>query len=337
MRRPTVVLTAAALALGLAGCAIPHQRGDGAIDKVAATKGQVAAIYEDYREIRNAAIELLDPKPLSTVETGPVLAIDTGSFAVAQKLNRTGEQEAGPVDVTRVETPRFTQYPLWLFAVVRDGERDVQKLQVFERTTAVDPWLLVASPEALATTKIPDLRHDGSGRAIAIKATDQRGMAMSAQEAADAYARVLTDPDQASSAGITEDAFVRQMADVAATNAALDGVTFSQTWAAEKVRYVLRTSDGGALAFVTLLRKDQYIVPTTRKITWPEGSPQQALLEDGIQGSSGNLNYYHQILLHIPGGMAAPRAIGQYGGVVQGELGFDGQSVEDDPPAPDEE
>jgi len=119
------------------------------------------------------------------------------------------------------------------------------------------------------------------------------------------------------------------MADVAATNAALDGVTFSQTWAAEKVDHVLRTSDGGALAFVTLLRKDQYIVPTTRKITWPEGSPQQALLEDGIQGSSGNLNYYHQVLLHIPGGNAEPRAIGQYGGVVQGEVGFGGQSVDD--------
>jgi len=328
MRRSGAAVLATSLIVGLTGCSVPHPRGDQTIDKVAATRDQVARLYEDYREIRNAATELLDPKPLSTVETGPVLAIDTGSFAVAAKLNRQGEVETGPIDVARVETPRFGKYPLWFFAVVRDAERGVQKLQVFERSTAVDPWLLTASPEALASTQIPGLRRDGTGHAVTVEPDDARGMAMSAQQAAEAYARVLTDPDTAAGAGIVEDAFIRQMRDIAETNASLDSVTFSQTWAAEPVRYVLRASDGGSLAFVTLLRKDQYIVPVDRKITWPAGSPQQALLEDGIQGSSGNLNYYHQIVIHLPGGTAKPRVIAQYGGVVQGEVGLD-QAVDD--------
>jgi|GEM_PF-3484052 len=320
-RRLTAALTAGALVVGLAGCAVPHRRGDGRIEKVAATREQVTAIYERYREVRNAAVELLDPTPLSTVETGPVLAVDTGSFEVSQKLKRSGEEDKGPIDVTRVETPRFSTYPLWIFAVVRDSERDIQRLQIFERARAVDPWLLVATPEALASTKIPALRHNGGGQAIVVKPSDRRGMAMSAQDAADAYARVLTDPTAVADAGITEDAFIRQMADVATKNGLLDGVQFEQSWAAEKVEQVLRTSDGGALAFVTLLRRDRYTVPLDRKITWPEGSPQQALLEDGIQGSTATLNYYHQIVVYLPGGTAKPRAIAQFGGVVQGEAG----------------
>ena len=336
-RRFTTLLASVALVAGLASCAVPHRRGeDGALDKAAATEDQVTRIYEDYREIRNAAIELLDPKPLSTVETGPVLAIDTGSFAVSQKLKRAGQEDTGPIDVAAVETPRFSKYPLWLFAVVRDTTRDVQRLQIFERSTAVDPWLLAATPEALSSTRLPKLRHDSTGHAIVVKPGNGRGMSMSAQAAADAYARVLTDPAAAASAGVTEDAFIRQMREIAATNRALQGVTFAQTWAAEKVRYVLRTSDGGAMAFVTLLRKDEYIVPLDRKITWPAGSPQQALLEDGIQGTRGNLNYYHQIVVHIPGGTAKPRTIAQYGGVVQGEIGLNRDPVEEESKAASE-
>lgn len=330
-RRLAVVVSVAALVVGLAsGCAVPNRRAaDGPILKAAATQAQVTDIYANYREVRNAAVELLDPKPLSTVETGAVLAVDTGAFAVSQKLRRAGQEDTGPIDVARVETPRFGKYPLWLFAVVRDSTRKVQRLQIFERTSAVDPWLLVATPEALTSTKIPGIRHDGSGHAMTVKPTSGTGMAMSAQEAADAYARVLTDAGALTNAGVSEDAFIRQMREIAASNAALDGVTFAQTWAAEKVEHVLRTSDGGALAFITLLRKDEYVVPLDRKITWPAGSPQQALLEDGIQGTKGNLNYYHQIVVHIPGGTAKPRTIGQFGGVVQGEIGLD-QAVNDE-------
>ncbi len=322
MRRLTAILTATAVAASLAACAVPHRRDDGsAIDKPAATRAQVTAVYERYREVRNAAAELLDPKPLSTVETGPVLAIDTGAFEVSQKLDQAGQEDSGPIDVTQVETPRFRAYPLWMFAVVRDTERKVNRLQVFERATSVDPWLLVATPEALTSTVLPDLRHDGSGHAVTVKPDDGRGMALSAQEAADGYAKTLADPDADVAGPITDDAFVRQMREVAQANSSLDGVQFEQSWAAEKVRYVLRTADGGALAFITLLRSDRYTVDQDRKVTWPDGSPQQALLEDGIQAGSGTLNYYHQILVSLPGGSAKPRALAQYGGVVQGQVG----------------
>lgn len=307
-------------ALVLAACAVPREREVTDIDKIAATDAEVLEVYTRYREVRNAAINLLDPKPLSTIETGPALAIDTGSFEVAQRLSTVEEQQTGDVEVLDVKTPRFSQYPLWYYSVVRDGSRGVQRVQVFERTSAIDPWLLVATPEALADTTLPEIRTAGDGAARRVDPTDGTGMAMSAEEAAAAYAATLGDAEAPEAATIEADSFVAQMREAASVNASLDGVDFAQQWRPEKVDYALRTTDGGALAFITLLRTDTYTVGEGLQVTWPDGSPQQAFLADGVQGT-GVLDYYHQVLVYLPGGQDKPRALGQFGGVVNGDVG----------------
>jgi hypothetical protein len=305
-------------ALVLSACAVPHQRGDLSVDKTAARKSEVTAVFNRYRAVRNTAIKLLDPKPLSTVESGPVLAIDTGSFEVSQRLAQTQKQDNSAVDVTDVLTPRFTKYPLWFFAVVRDRKLKVNRVQIFERESAVDPWLLVASPETLADTQLPDVRRGSGGAALTVKPDDKVGMSMSPQEAADAYAKALADDRSPEAGKVVDDSFISQMREASRANAKLNGVSFGQSWAADDVKHVLRTSDGGALAFVTLLRLDTYSVKEGLTISWPEGTPQQAFLSSGIS-SSGTLRYYHQVLLYIPGGTGKPRAIGQYGGVVSAD------------------
>lgn len=314
MRR---VLAAAMCASVLAACAVPHQRGDVTPLKSAARQSEVTEIFDRYREVRNSAIELLDSKPLSTVETGAVLEIDSGSFEVSQKSAQTQKGDTAQVQVTDVQTPRFATYPLWFFAVVKDAQLGVNRAQIFERTSSVDPWLLTASPETLAETTIPDIRRQ-DGAALTVAPDDGRGMSMSPQDAAAAYAKVLADPKAPESAKIPDDSFIKQMRSTAAANASLQDATFSQTWSADDVQYTLRTSDGGALAFVTLVRQDTYMVGDGLTITWPEGSPQRAFLSSGISGS-GLLTYLHQVLLYIPGGDGPPRALGQYGGVVSGE------------------
>lgn len=316
MRRWTLAVVCS---LTLTACAVPHQRGDVTLDKRSARDREVTAVFEHYREVRSSAIELLDPKPLSTVESGAVYAIDSGSFEVSQRLATKQKGETGKVDVVDIETPRFAKYPLWFYAVVHDPTSSVNRVQVFERATSVDPWLLTASPETLADTPLPNLRHR-DGTAVTVKATDGVGMAMSPQEAATAYAAVLTDPDAPEKSTIADDSFIRQMRSAATTNAGLPDVSFAQTWEADDVQYALRTADGGALAFVTLTRQDTYTVKQGLTVTWPAGSPQQAFLSDGISGS-GRLTYNHQVLLYLPGGDAKPRALGQYGGVVSGEDG----------------
>ncbi|MBP2391332.1 hypothetical protein [Aeromicrobium fastidiosum] len=319
MRR---IVPAIVCSLALSACAVPHHRDDITVEKTAARQSEVTEIFDRYREVRRSAVELLDPKPLSTVETGAVLAIDSGSFEVSQRLAQTQEGDTGAVEVTDVEVPRFAQYPLWFYAVVRDPELGVNRVQIFERASSVDPWLLTASPETLAATSLPPIRRS-SGAALTVAADDGTGMSMSPQDAAAAYAAVLADPKAEEAADIPDDSFIRQMRSTAQTSAALKDVQFSQTWEAQDVSYALRTTDGGALAFVTLLRKDTYTVDDGLTVTWPEGSPQRAFLSEGISGS-GTLSYLHQVLLYLPGGKGAPRALGQYGGVVSGEGGESG-------------
>lgn len=321
-RRVRVVLCSLVCAAALAACAVPHHRDDLALDKPAVRQSEVTEVLDRYREVRSSAIELLDPKPLSTVETGAVLAIDSGSFEVSQRLAQTQKGDSTDVEVTDVEVPRFAKYPLWFYAVVRDPQLGVNQVQVFERSSSVDPWLLTASPETLAGTTIPSIRRV-SGAALTVTADDGAGMAMSPQAAADAYAAVLADPQAAEAAEIPDDSFIKQMRATAATNAGLDDVRFTQAWEAQPVSYALRTGDGGALAFVTLVRTDTYTVEDGLTVTWPEGSPQQAFLSQGISGS-GTLTYLHQVLMYLPGGGERPRALGQYGGVVSGESGATG-------------
>lgn len=311
MRRRAVLLVSALL---LSGCAaIPSERGDTELAKRAAAQGDVEAIFDRYRAVRNAAIGLLDPKPLSTVESGPVLAIDTGSFEVSQRLSTTQDEESQQLVVTDVQTPSFAKYPLWFMATAFDPVGKVNRVQIFERASAVDPWLLVSAPQTIVSTELPELRHDGDGAALAVASSSSAGMAMSPQDAADAYARALGSTD--TSTEVAQDDFIRQMRDSFDANSSLEGVGVTQDWAAEKVQHALRTDDGGALVFVTLLRLDTYDVQPGVTVSWPSGSPQEAFLAEGIS-SSGKLRYYHQVLLYLPGGDERPRALGQYGGVV---------------------
>jgi len=318
VRRPLVgALTALVVVAGMSGCtSLPRPRSDVQLEQ-SAKEAEVDAILEHYRDVRNASISLLDPKPLSTVEGGAMLAIDTGSFEVSQRLSRTQGEEGRRLQVRSIETPSLSRYPLWFTVLAYDPAARVDVAQVFERTTPVDPWMLVAGPQILPTTTLPGLRHDGNGKAIAVGASNGKGMTMSPQTAATAYAKALSSVS-AKNAPVARDDFISKMRSSFDQVNRLEGVTMTQSWAPEHVTHVLRTDDGGALIWVTLLRLDTYTVDPGIKVSWPTGSPQQAFLAEGISGS-GKLRYYHQVLLYLPGGRGEPRAVGQYGGVISGE------------------
>ncbi|KQO38711.1 MULTISPECIES: hypothetical protein [unclassified Aeromicrobium] len=318
MRRSSRLLVALVCALlVLAACGLPRERGDAPPSTVPVDAGEVDAVLARYEKVRDTAAELLDPKPLSTVESGAVLAIDTGSFEVAQRLARAVGGDSASNDVVRLATPRFTAYPLWFMVEVQDRAAEVNRVQIFERASAVDPWFLVASPETLLTTQLPDLR-ERDGVQLVVPPDSATGMSMSPQEAADRYAAVLADPASPAASSLEQDDFIEQMRAAAERNASLEDVSFTQTWSAQEVRHVLRTADGGALVFATLERVDSYEVGEGVRVTWPDDSPQKALLESGLS-SSGSLRYLHQVLVSIPGGSGKPRVIGQYGGVVEAQ------------------
>lgn len=314
MRRLVVAL---ALTFATGGCAkMPGPRGEVEVTQ-SANAAEVHDILEHYREVRNTALSLLNPNPLSVVEGGAMLAIDTGLFEVAQRLSRTQNEAGRQLQVRKIETPTFTKYPLWFMVWAYDPAARVDVAQIFERTTPVDPWLLVAGPHMLPTVQLPGLRHDGDGNAVAVQATNGKGMEMSPEQAATAYSRALSSAT-GKNPPVAPDGFISQMRTAFEQVNALDGVTMTQSWAPEKVRHALRTEDGGALVWVTLLRLDSYTVDPGITVKWPEGSPQQAFLKTGISGT-GKLRHYYQVLLSLPGGGGEPQTVGWYGGVISGE------------------
>lgn len=310
--RTRALLVAAVIVLTAACGTVPRERSDLGTTKIAVRSDDVGAIFERYRSVRNTAVGLLDAKPLSVVESGPVLAIDTGAFEVASRLDRTLSKDRSPSTVREVLAPRFDTYPLWFVAVSSDDDEKIGRVQVYQRDSAVDPWLLVASPETANDLELPGIRVR-NGAAVRVGPTNDVGMEESPQDAAEQYAEALGSGSNA----VQVDSFLRQMRRTAADNAELPDVTFSQKWKAEKVEHVLRTEDGGALVFATLERTDTFKVRTGRTITWPAGSPQRAFLQQGIS-TSGTLQYVHQVLLQVPP-QGRIRALGQFGGVVAGD------------------
>ncbi|RLV56846.1 hypothetical protein D9V41_03480 [Aeromicrobium phragmitis] len=305
-------------ALALTACAIPRERAaeDLRPAKIAVAPVEVEDVVAKYREVRSAAVDALDAKPLSTVEAGPVLAVDTGTFEVAELLEREEFALDGPFTVETTMLPRFSRYPLWFAALVRDEETGRRQLQVYERTTAADPWLLTANPELAGDTPLPEMRRVGDAtRRVGVD--DGAGMAAAPLTALQALAAALDEPEAEESAAWAEDPFVVQMRETATKNAELEGSNFAQSWAADEQVYALRTADGGALVFGTLLRQDTFDVEAGLRVTWPEDSPQRAFWPDGVVGR-GSLRYYHQVLVRVPpaGSNESAATLGTFGGVV---------------------
>lgn len=321
MRKFRLVL-AIILATGvLSACAIPHKKSNFAVEKVSTTQTDAQSVFARYRKVRGLAIDLKDPRPLSTVETGPMLAIDSGSFKLAQTQLAKLSADAPKEEAFGVKPILAKKYPLWFMAQVRDRDKGVVKVQIYERSTAVDPWFLVASPETLIDTSLPALRSGKHDTLVPVWRKDKSGLSMSPQSVADDYAAALAKPDSKAAARFENDGFIRQMSAAADANKALKNVTFTQTWAAEDVEFAARTSDGGMLVWATLLRLDGYGVKNGISVAFAPGSPQQSFLGKNIT-TSGLLRYYHQVLLYVPGTDGGkPRVLGQYGGVV-GADGF---------------
>ncbi len=318
MTTPKAGLSACLLAivLALSACAvIPHKKDDATISKVAANEQTAVEVFERYTRVLKSARELGDSQPLSTVDDETVLAIDSGSFEVAQRAaskNKSGLPEG---EILASWAPRLKKYPLWFLLRVKDESRDTIKMQLFEKKSAASQWLLASTPEMLPTTKLPEIASK-DGTLVPVDESDSRGMDLDAKQALKYYVAALNTPDSPSAAKVLDDGFRRQMRDAVATEKALKGVTFSQQWGSEGIDHSVRTSDGGALVFSTLLRRDTYDVKKGLSVTWPDGSPQKTFLGKEIS-KSGSLNFYHQILLYVPGSDGGvPRVLGQFGGVV---------------------
>ncbi|MFD1827221.1 MULTISPECIES: hypothetical protein [Mumia] len=319
--RSLVAVGAALLVVSLGGCGVvPLEKTSADVSKLAAETSTVQRTYDNYEKARGAAFAALDPEVLALVETGPVLAVDTGAIDVAKRLhgNASTGRETAPAEIEDVYTPRLDAYPLWFVATARDEGRGVRRIQVFERASSTDQWELTASPEALLSTVLP-VPETVDGVLQTVGPDDADGLVSAPSQALMAYAATLGNPSSPRSTEVTADSFVSQMRAQAA-GLAQPGTTFRRTWASQPVQHAVRTKDGGALVFGTLMRQDGWVLTPGATVRWPAESEHKAYFGDPMS-RSGVLRYYHQVLMYIPptGGVGLPRVLAQYGGVIGSE------------------
>ncbi|OUZ11282.1 hypothetical protein BHE97_05455 [Aeromicrobium sp. PE09-221] len=306
---------AVATLMVLAGCALPGERDpDAPVVKHVLPDEEVDDVVREYRTVRGAAVDALDPQPLSTVETGSALAIDTGMFTIAEELEREEFAFDGAFTVEESYLPRFSRYPLWFATVVSDDATGRRQVQVFERGTASEPWLVTLTAEITEKTRLPGVGRSGDA-ARRVAPDDGTAMAGAPEDILASLAASLEDDE--AEATWRDDPFVEQMAGALRANQQLDGVSFEQSWSTEPEVYALRTEDGGALVFGTLLRQNTFTVDGGLRVTWPENSPQRAFWPDGVVGT-GSLRYAHQLVVYVPpdGSDEPPRTLGASGGVI---------------------
>lgn len=312
----------AVLLVPLVACGLPSRKDPAPPAKVAATRAEAAAIFDRYAEVRATAYELLNPAPLATIEAESVLQIDAGAISVHRLLGERAPKDAVSstnVTVQDVFSPSFGAYPLWFLAVVRDDDRDLTRLQVYERPAAAMQWALVTSPETTSEQVIPELAFDADGALETLPADATSGLVAAPEEVAATYATALQEPDSPEADAVAADGFVEQVRRANRDLAGIKGVTYEQAWKPKPVKYVVRTADGGALVFATLARNEQYRIKDGAYVDWPDGSAQKAFL-GGKLYARGELRYLHEVLLYVPAaGDGKPRAIGQYGGIVDGD------------------
>lgn len=320
MRRRLLLPLIAALLTS--ACAVPYASSDRPVEKVAIDENGLDRVIERYDAVRQTALRLLNPQPLGSVQRGPLLQIDTGRIEVAQTLSTDAVEsidDAGRLEVESLYAPIVDAYPMWFMVVARDTAEENVRVQIFQREAAADAWVLVASPEILETTRLPELRAGREDSLVVLDPEEDSGLVASPVEVAETYRAALDDPESDAVAQITTDGFWSQMRDARIAAAEIPGIDYAARWDVVDADYAVRTDDGGALMFATFQRHDTYASEAGSVIGWPPGSPEEAFLSDGLSGE-GSLQYMYQVLLYVPpAGEGTPYAMGHYGGVVSAD------------------
>lgn len=317
--RTARLLVALVAMLIVGACAVPYVKSDFTVEKAAIDEETLDRVIDRYGAVRQTALRLLNPQPLASVQRGPLLQIDTGRIEVARTLSAesAAEADAPPrLVVEQFSAPLVDAYPMWFMAVVRDTAEEHVRVQIFERTAAADAWVLVASPEILASTSLPLLRAGREESLVPVDPDAVSGLIAAPREVAERYRAALQDPDSEAVSAITPDGFWTQMRDARLETAQIEGIDYTAQWSLVNAEYAVRTDDGGALVFATFGRTDTYRSDAGLAISWPPGSPEEAFLGDGLSGE-GVLESMYQVLLYVPAaGDGTPFALGHYGGVV---------------------
>ncbi|MEU1616415.1 hypothetical protein ABZ479_03820 [Streptomyces sp. NPDC005722] len=235
------------------------------------TKAEATEALDRFTEVNNEANRKLDAKLISSVESGPLGAVDGAGLRARHSVDPGGDADFKALSLRdpRFLIPRQVGWPKWFVADVApdsdgSGPGTNRWLMVFERGGAREAWRVsyVASVRASA---VPEFARDGQGHVEPV-AAERSGLVVDPGELGGAYTGYLAEGDAKDvsvfAPGSSTSELITSRAKTART--ARSATQFADQPATEGdfAPLGLRTEDGGALVFfathhtakVTMLR-----------------------------------------------------------------------------------
>ncbi|WP_134004668.1 hypothetical protein [Kribbella sp. VKM Ac-2566] len=270
------------IAFGLTtGCsAVPPADTVTVLTRPAISEQVAAAAIKHYDEVSNAAAKRRDEKLIATVETGDVLRLSQAGYRIDRVLDKAGKGIADPTTHVKpsIGVPSYGGYPMRFVASAgMSAYKDYQVLDLWERRSAGEPWLVSHQVTPEKKVKLPPLKG-----LRPVTAADNEKLAASPEAAGKALAGYFNAGTKSShaalfapSADVTS--ILRTVADAKSLlkdpksyRAVIDTFRLSGTPTA------FMTSSGEALVFLSLTEEFQLQVGPNLSIYWAQGSPGSA-------------------------------------------------------------
>jgi hypothetical protein len=223
----------------------------------------VARVLAGLDDAINEANAARDPEVLATVESDPLLAVETARYALDATADPEDADPLPPVEHTdpTVFVPRFEKYPRWFVVASTLVPGTPMRLEVISHDSAAAPWIVSMSTDLLPGVEFPTLALDDEGYVVALPVSESDG---DLADLATAHAAALGGAEVTGVAqSLAADPWTvdRLAVDASRATTVGDAATVAATYAsAGALPLMLRTQDGGTLGFYSLSEHIVYTV-----------------------------------------------------------------------------
>ncbi|WP_327634948.1 hypothetical protein OHB24_33820 [Kribbella sp. NBC_00482] len=298
------------------GCsAVPQPDTVTSLTRPAISEQGAAAAIKRYDEVSNAAAKRRDEKLIATVETGDLLRLTQAGYRIERMLDKAGKRIPAPTTHVKpsVGVPSFGGYPMRFVASAGlSAYKDYQVLDLWERKSAGEPWLITHQVSPEKKVKLPPLQG-----LRPVTSADNAKLAVSPAAAADALAEYLNGGVRSRRANLfAPSADVTRILSTVADGKSLlkDPKSYRaviDTFRLSGTPTAFLTSSGEALVFLSLTEEFQLQVGPNLSIYWAQGSPGSAFSPPTTKYDSAiTSTTLYQVALAIPQKGAKLRILG---------------------------
>ena len=290
------LLSGCSAAGGLVGV---HPSGGSTAAGPALEPQQARSIVGRILTVANQADAVRSSSTAGQAYDGLALQMMTAAYGVDTAQGTTVPRRPTSSERPMVLLTRGTAYPRFFFTVLPGNHTQPPLVSLLTTKDASSQYRIAGSVSLLPSARIPAVAEVTQGSTVL--PADTHGLALSPGAVATAYAAVLNGGSSVPEAGhFRADSFLSQVQQAASAQRATVARFGSYTQSHQPVpggTLAIRTSDGGALVFTTLLRTSTFTARAGNVATLP---PDVRVLTGEVQASSFSSTAAEMLLFSVP-------------------------------------